>query len=287
MYACNVFESFQPIMKWPKTSRNPSTAQGLTRADLMACVALMAVLTAVAASALSSSKDNASRVVCGSNLRQMALAEGMYAGENRDYLAFCNWDGGDMEQPGGGWLYTLPNAGGDSIPNPFAAPWSTHPQSAWTNGLWWPYVLNANSYLCPVDIQSSDYKGLRNNKLSSYLMNGAACGFGQVNGGQLPFPTCKVSDVWSPRCYLLWEVDENALGPDNPGAFDYNDGASYPTAPPEGGEGLGSLHGNNGGEVVSVGGSVSFVTLKTFQAQAAATGTTNLAWWSPFGVGNR
>ena len=38
-----------------------------------------------------------------------------------------------------------------------------------------------------------------------------------------------MSDAWSPDCYMLWVPDENALGPGNPGAFAFNDGANFPT----------------------------------------------------------
>lgn len=153
-------------------------------------------------------------MVCANNLRQMGLAEGMYASDNRDYLAFCNWDGGEQFL-GAGWLYTVT---GGSIPDPFIPPYAANPQTAWTNGLWWPYVRNQNSYLCPVDIQSPDYArtsgaGGRNNKLSSYVMNGAPYSFDE--GGPL---TCKVSDVWSPSCYLMWTPNENSLGAGSPGA---------------------------------------------------------------------
>ena len=180
-----------------------------------------------------------------------------------------------------------------AIPDPFVRPYSANPQTAWATGLWWPYVQNPNSYLCPVDIQSPDYMPLaptgRNNKLSSYVMNGATCGYGYAPAPTgVPYGICKVSEVWSPACYLLWEVDEYAPTPSYPngqGVFAFNDGANFPD---EGG-GLGALHGNNGGEVVNVGGSVSFVTLNAFQAQAQPLqfvgegpyGKT-LVWWSPF-----
>lgn len=270
-------------MNWPKANRNGSATTGFTRTDLMACVVVSVVLTALAASGLSGSKDNTSRIICASNLRQMALAEAMYAADNRDYFAFCNWDGGSAAQEGPnnpGWLY---QAGSSGIPSPFAAQFTNSPQSAWATGAWWHYVQNPNAYLCPVDIQSPSYaRHTRNNMLSSYVMNGAVVGFG-ASGMDPPWQMARVSQVWSPACYLMWEPGENTLGPGNPGAFEFNDGANYPSTPPAGAEGLGLLHGNNGGEIVAVGGNVGFVTAAAFQAQGNGTGTTpNLAWWSPF-----
>jgi hypothetical protein len=287
-------------MTCKETSGRCSSSQGFTRVDLIACLAATTLLAALGASALSSSKDNVNRMVCASNMRQLALAGGMYAADNRDYMAYCNWDGGAGTDPLPGWLYTLPvplglpGAGSDRIPDPFISPWASAggsgglTQSAWMSGVYFPYVKNVNSYLCPTDIQSRDWTAEpagangpgRNNKLSSYVMNGAACNFGGT-------PTiCKVSDVWSPDCYLLWEVDENQAGPGVPGALAFNDGANYPTAPPlGGGGGLGAIHGDNGGEVITVGGSVNFVTLNSFNSQSLTPGPRetvgrNFVWWA-------
>jgi hypothetical protein len=289
-------------MKRKEAADCNSTLRGFTRVDLMACIAAVAVLSALGASAISSSKDNVSRIVCASNMRQLALAVGTYACDHQDYLAYCNWDGGDADDPYPGWLYTLPvplgltGAHMDRIPDPFTPPWSTNntasvtglPDSAWESGAYFPYVKKHLSYLCPVDIQSPDWSAEpqgangpgRNNKLSSYLMNAASCNF----GGQPAI--CKVSDVWSPDCYLLWEVDEHlALSEGQTGAFLFNDGGNSPDAPPAGAEGLGAIHGNNSGEVLTVGGNVTFIALSAFTVQSRYHGAgpdgRSLAWWAP------
>ena len=216
-----------------------------------------------------------------------AWPRGCTACDNQDYLPYCNWDGGSGPDPSPGWLYTLPvpvklpGAGSEKLPDPFLSPFRSTPSGAWQSGVWWPYVRNSSSYLCPVDIQSKDYTAEpqgasgpgRNNKLSSYQMNGASCNFGST-----PIIT-KISDVWSPGCYLLWEMDENQFGPGNPGAFAFNDGGTYPTMPPIGTGGLGVLHCNNGGEVLTVGGAVNFVTLSYFTAQSEYG--PSLTWWAP------
>src|SRR5262249_13694832 len=44
--------------------------------------------------ALAKSKSDVSRVVCSNNLRQLGIAASLYPLENRNYLAFANWDGG-------------------------------------------------------------------------------------------------------------------------------------------------------------------------------------------------
>ena len=273
--------------------------------DLIACMAALSVLAALAASGISSSNDNVNRMVCGSNMRQLALALGMYACDNQDYLPYCNWDGGFGPDPTPGWLYTLPipktlvGAGQETIPDPFQSPWNPNratsvsglPDSAWQSGSLFVYMKMHQSYLCPTDIQSPDWvaepRGSfgpgRNNKLSSYQMNGASCNFGSTPA------VSKVTDVWSPDCYLFWEIDEQEFEEFGQAeAFGFNDGAATPDEPPDGAGGLGSLHGNNGGEVVTVGGNVNFITLSTFQFQSFALPNTTmgpsgqtLAWWAP------
>ncbi len=123
-----------------------------------------------------------------------------------------------------------------------------------------------------MDIQSPTYaKNQRNNELCSYVMNSAVSGYG---GGQ----TCKLSDAWSPDCYLLWGPDENAVGPGNPGGFTFNDRSSYPSTSEMLIE---QLHALGGGEVLTVGGAVQFVSVQKY-TQESNSSSKSLAWWSPF-----
>jgi type II secretory pathway pseudopilin PulG len=249
-----------------------SGERGFTLIDLMAVIATVAILAALVLPALARTDDNGARMVCMHNLRQMGMAENMYAGDNRDSLAFPNFDGGAGGSPPG-WLYTVTNG---VIPNPVdTLPWKTNPISAWRTGTWFQYVQNSKAYLCPVDIESVTYRtpaGIgRSEKLSSYVMDGAVNDF-PLNGNYPP--PCKITDVWSPACYLLWEPDENIEG-----AFAYNDGSNTAN------EGLGRLHSANSGNMLCIGGNVQFVTMQTFQQQTVSPGTgpngRTLSWWSP------
>jgi hypothetical protein len=97
-----------------------------------------------------------------------------------------------------------------------------------------------------------------------------------LTGGEIP--TCKLSDAWSPDCYLLWGPDENFYGLGDPGALAFNDGSSYPAfydAPLE------QLHTLGGGEILTVGGAVQFVSIQKFRQESNSSGT-SLAWWDPF-----
>jgi hypothetical protein len=74
-------------------------------------------------------------------------------------------------------------------------------------------------------------------------------------------------------CYLFWEPDDTQSG-----AFEFNDGASFPTP---GVEGIGLLHNKSGGNIVRLDGGVEFITQQNFTVEASKP-TINRLWWSPF-----
>lgn len=240
--------------------------------DLMVVLATFILVALVVLPALAKSSNGSVRAVCFNNLRQMGMAVGMYADDNGDYLAFCNWASGSGTA---GWLYGPDTYSGSAISDPTRAPYfPNNIAGAYTNGLWYKYINDPKAYLCPLDIQSPTY-GLRFDNLCSYLMDASPNGFG--SGG--PGGTCRVTDAWNPGCYLLWETDENAFGPGNPGAFAFNDGAIFPGGGSA--EGMPSkLHTLNGTEILSVAGNVSFVSTNQFRTQSFTAGR-SLAWWNP------
>jgi len=143
---------------------------------------------------------------------------------------------------------------------------------------------NPRAYLCPVDIKSPTYQkpasqGGRQNKLSSYVMDGAVCGFKDICRG------CKTTSVWSPLCYVFWEPDENAAGPGNPGAFDFYDAGNSPDSK----EGIGLLHSKKGGSIAALAGHVQFISRKQFMVDSTTPsgrgpgpGGKTFLWWSTY-----
>ena len=279
--------------RWPESTKQipdrmnnqtKSSAETLafTLIELLVVIAIIAILAAMLLPALANAKDKAMRTTCVNNQKQMTIAMRMYADDNSDYMAFPNWDGGAAYngQFVPGWAYTVTNG---SIPDPGpGGAYENNQVAAYKTGLWYQYMPNPKAYLCPVDVKSPTYqkRGQRNNRITSYVMDGAICGYGEQNK-----ISCKTVNVWSPMCYVLWEPDENKLGPGNPGGFDFNDAANFPNAS----EGIGRLHSRKGGQAVAIGGHVQFLTSKQFaddsttpNGRGPGPGGKTYLWYSPW-----
>ena len=275
-------KAFYVNMKNQASRLSPASAQAsgqfiaFTLIELLVVIAIIAILAALLLPALAGAKQQAMRTQCTGNQKQLAYAMHMYASDNKDWLAFDNWD--DGTDAGAGWLYQVSN---DLIPDPTVAPWLNNPQTAWQTGLWWPYMGNHNAYYCPKDILSQYFKD-RPNKLCSYVQNGAPAGYPASFQFQA---SCKISQAWSPMCFIFWEPDDKSPG--SAGANEFNDGANYPgTYNGSANEGIGLLHNKDGGNIARLDGGVQFITSNNFYQEGARLVVEdpdgkNHGWWNP------
>lgn len=233
----------------------PQLEPAFTVAELLVVVAVLTLLALTLLPALARSQGSAQRTICTDNLRRLMLATTMYATENRDYLPNPNWNSPWVVP---GWLYAPTNS---SVPDPTAPPYDANPELAYQGGLLWTYTKNMALYRCPLDPTNSAIWNLRQNKLSTYAMNGAVCGYGSISQSG----TWRLSQ-FKPAAFCFLETLTT-----NPG--DFNDGAITPD------EGVSRYHSNLT-PLGTLGGSVDWMMVNDYYREVALTGP-NRAWCNP------
>jgi prepilin-type N-terminal cleavage/methylation domain-containing protein len=226
---------------------------GFTLIELLVVIAILAILAGLLLPTLSAAKQRSFRSVDLNNLRQLGIAMHLVAGDNGDVMPWPNWlSGEDGATHPEGWLYTL----NTSATGPAMFDVQT--------GSFWNEAPNAKTYFCPSDHTNSTLFQLRPQQSSSYVMNGAVCGYGRAMD-----PPEKLVNL-PPSGVAFWEcTDTNAQ--DSESLF--NDGASSPN------ENTGGRHGNMAMYGAFDGGARQMLMMTW--AQKAASSTANELWCYP------
>ena len=196
---------------------------GFSLPELLVVIGIVAVLLSLLFPAITSARASADRVHCMSNLRQLLQAEMAYVADSAGHLTYPNW-GHDRVAANVwqvGWLYAQGRV-------------SSPPQTADVqSGALYRYVNDARVYRCPLHAVE-DASAAGTDRLTSYIMNGAVCGYGSVGlrdaNPPVPWvPSWKITD-WrnTAEQVLFWEADEQGAGTSPNGSAAWNDGGSYP-----------------------------------------------------------
>ncbi len=187
--------------------RVPNFQRGFTLIELLVVIAIIAILASLLLPVLSRAKQRAMQTVDLNNLKQLGVAMNLVASDNQDQMPWPNWLSGEVTTHQQGWLYALdPTASGPA-------------QFKLQTGSFWPILTSQRMFFCPRDNTNSSLFQLRGQQISSYVMNGAVCGYARGL-----YPSVKLGQL-SPSGVAFWECADNTALENQ---LLFNDGASSP-----------------------------------------------------------
>lgn len=239
-----------------KLTSGQRRSDAFTLIELLVVIAIIAILAALLLPALSNAKNRAQRSIDLNNNKQILLAANLYVGDNNEYLPQVGWGTGNPC-----WAHGANPTLGPGNQFNFSLILSNQ-QYYCKQGELFPYIKTVNIFLCPADKPDALYYQ-RNIFFTSYVWNGAVCGYGApgdsgVRAGIAP-KSHKITD-FKPLNILQWEADEKT-------PFFFNDCSSFPD------EGISGRHGK-GATFGLISGSTRSIQLKEYYSNGYAGGAT-------------
>lgn len=230
--------------------------KAFTLVELLVVIGIIAVLIAILMPALSRVRDQANRIKCMSNVRNLMQGMVMYASANKSTLPCPNWGGNPPGIPG--WLYD----------NSSWASWTMEPDGpAWSyleGGAIYKLIKEREVFKCPLHLDRVSDGATE--KFTSYLMNGLTSDLTTDKPHRITkFSTMDV---------ILWESGESNVANRVLGIPPFNDGSSQPRewiSERHGGGGrnvsTGQVKGNGGASVGCVDGHVEWMPYKEYELE--------------------
>lgn len=195
------------------TSKDRLFESAFTLVELLVVIAILLILVAIRWPAMGHTRNQAQTAVDIYNNRQLMAAANMYAADQQESLPGNGW-GTDSDC----WAHAA------NLPLYFpvtAANFSTalsNQVEFCKRGQLYAYLLSPKIFKCPNDLTNQLYFQ-RNIYFSSYLWNGAVCGYGNyvTAKGQGSY---KITQ-FRPNSILQWEADDQA-------PFFFNDCSAFP-----------------------------------------------------------